>query len=163
MLRLLAVVLLGAVLAGCSTSVVTKQEMPSEIRADVKVAELKVEVPDHVAGPADLGARFEDAVRKAIAERKREGASEVRLELTVTRFEVVGQGMRFFIGAFAGANKMASMVSVVDLKTESTVGKFIVEREANPGGYGVFYDQAQATIEATADGVADGLFGTKPE
>jgi len=36
------------------------------------------------------------------------------------------------------------------------------KREANPGGYGAFYDRAQATIEAAAEGVVDGLHGPKP-
>jgi hypothetical protein len=41
----------------------------------------------------------------------------------------------------------------------NTLADFDVQRSANPGGYGAFYSQTNATIDAVADGVADVLSG----
>lgn len=160
MVRLLAAVLLAAVLAGCSTSVTTEEQIPSAVRADLKVVAVQVAVQDDVDAPKDLAPRLEAAVREAIAARKRSGASAVRLELRVTDFRIANRVARLAVGPFAGNDRLAVDVSVIDAAKGAEIGRFTVERHALGGRLAALMNRAQATIEAAAEGVADGLFGT---
>lgn len=86
-----------------------------------------------------------------------QGNLPVRIQMTVTEFDIQSGAARFFIGAFAGSNKMTVSVRIIDL-AGNTISDFDVQRSANPGGYGAFYSQTNATIDAVADGVADVLY-----
>ncbi len=160
MMRFMVAVAAVLVLSACSTTIVPTQEMSAAARSDLKVASIKANVASGVEAPTDLDARLEQAVQKAIAAKNPSGRTDAKVAIVVTRYEVVSGGARALMGALAGANKLYASVSVSDAHTGATIGKFNVERDSNPGGYGMFYDQAQATIDAAAEGIVDGLYGT---
>jgi len=146
------------VLAACSTTINTSQAVPDSARANLIVKQATVSADQGVAVPADVPSRLEQAVMKVAASHG-SGTMPTNLRITITKYDVVSGGTRFFAGAFAGSNKLYTAVDVLDSGTGQTIGRYEVKREANPGGYGVFYDQAQATIEAAADGIVEGLYG----
>jgi hypothetical protein len=82
----------------------------------------------------------------------------VTVNLDITAFNIVSGEERAFIGAFGGNNRMNVAVKVTDA-TGKTLAQFQINRTSNPGGYGVFYDQKQATIEVVANAIVDTLAG----
>jgi len=146
-------------LAACSTEIQTHQEIPTAIRQGMAVKEATAEVAKDVLAPPDTGPKLAAAVLKAASARAN-GSTPIKLKMTVVRYEMVNGGMRFFTGMFAGSNKLYVTVDVLDGETGAVIGHYEVLREANPGGYGAFYNQVEATIDAAADGVVDGLYGT---
>jgi hypothetical protein len=50
---------------------------------------------------------------------------------------------------------------VPDAQSGAVEGHHDVLRESNPGGYGAFYDQPEATINSAAEGIIDGLYGSE--
>lgn len=146
-------------LAACSTAVYTRQEIPAATRQSIVVKEATAEVAKDVLAPPDTGPKLVAAVLK-VASAHANGSTPIKLKMTVVRYEMVDSGMRFVTGMFGGSNKLYVTVDVLDGQDGTVIGHYDVLREANPGGYGAFYDQVQATIEATADGVVDGLYGT---
>lgn len=62
---------------------------------------------------------------------------------------------------FAGSSKMTASVKLID-DTGKQVADFDVVRSANPGGYGAFYDQTAATVDAVADSIVEALGGKPP-
>ncbi len=148
-------------IAACSTTVETRLGAPmDETGSALKINSVKVVPGATIVSPSVL-AKLEAAVRSKLAERP-QGDRAANLQLTVTKYKIVKGGSRFFAGAFAGANKMFVSVKATDLDGQ-TLADFDVKREANPGGYGAFYDQAEATIDAVAQGVVDALHGTIPK
>lgn len=156
--RLLLSALALLALSACSTAVVPQQAIPSDIQSKLQVSETKATVAEGLEAPNDLGQKLESAVQAALAAKKQKGTQPVKLQIRITTYEIASSAARAFIGAFAGSNKLYASVDVVDVQSGTVIGKFDVQREANPGGYGAFYDQAQATIDAAAQGIADGVY-----
>jgi len=148
-----------AFLAACSTQIYTQQEIPTATRQSMVVKEATAEVAKDVLAPPDIGSKLVKAVLTAASDRAN-GSMPVNLKMTVVRYEMVSGEMRLFTGMFGGSNKLYVAVDVLDGRNETVIGHYDVLREANPSGYGAFYDQAQATIDAAAAGVVDGLYGT---
>ncbi len=119
------------VLAGCSTTVKTSQPMSASVQSGMTVAETT----------AVFG-------------------TKVRLKMTITRYTLVNAGARALIGAMAGSNYLNVDVAVESVESGEVVGRYSVERESNPGGYGIFYSQANGLINEAAKGVAQGLSGS---
>lgn len=149
-------------LSACSTNVVQQQAIAPELQAELKVSEIKATLGEEVIAPADFSTRLESAVQTAVAAKSPRGLKDVKLNIRVTKYEIASSAARFFVGMLAGSNKLFAIVEVVDIQSNSVIGKFGVQREANPGGYGAFYDQEQATIQAAADGIADTLYPPQP-
>ncbi len=145
-------------LAGCATSVEVSQPIDSQVQASVAVQEAAVQVAEGVAVPEGTEQKLIDAVMKEAGERTA-GETPVKLNMTITLWEVKGGGTRALAGALAGSNKLDIAVEVVDASSGDVIGAYNVSRRANPGGYGMFYDQAQGTINEGAEGVVEGLFG----
>ena len=110
--------------------------------------------------PADIAGRLQQAVIERAAAHTG-GMRPAAMKITITQFNVASVAARFFGGALAGSNKLYVCVEVVG-SDGATLGRFEVAREANPGGYGIYFDQTQSTINDTAKGVMDGLYGAKP-
>jgi len=149
---------LGAyfLLAACSTTIKTSQEIPPQIRQDIVVREVSVQIADGAVVPADIPTRLQQAVLQRAAERGK-GTTPAALKITITQFNVVSIAGRFFGGPFGGSNKLDVAVDVA-APDGTILGHYTVEREANPGGYGIYFDQTQSTINDTANGVMDGLY-----
>ncbi|WP_404382101.1 hypothetical protein [Caenispirillum salinarum] len=155
MRRLAVILVLALGLGACSTNVAHKMDIPADVKAGVNVAEIKTTSgADVLWGNDDSLAQ---AVREELAKRPK-GEKVINLTLHVTKFAVQDGGLRFFIGALAGANEMMVTVNATD-ETGAVVANYVVERSANPGGYGAFYDQRAATIRETAKGIVDALLG----
>lgn len=159
MKRLLLSLVGCLVMVACSTEIYTRQDIPAATRQNMAVKDATAEVANGVLAPLDTGQKLVAAVLKAASTRTN-GSTPVTLKMTVVRYEMVSGGMRLFTGMFGGSNKLYVTVDVLDGQDGTVVGHYDVLREANPGGYGAFYDQAEATIQAAADGVVDGLYGT---
>lgn len=159
MKRLLLSLVGCLLLAACSTEIYSRQEIPAATRQNMAVKDATVEVANGVLAPPDIGPKLVQAVLKAASARAN-GSTPINLKMIVVRYEMVSGGMRFFTGVFSGSNKLYVTVDVLDGQDGTVVGHYDVLRESNPGGYGAFYDQTQATVESAADGVVDGLYGT---
>jgi hypothetical protein len=159
MKKLLMLVAALTVLAGCSTTIKTSQEMPSSVRSGIVVREATATYGSGASGPEEVAPRLEQAVLKATAARSGSG-TQIKLKMTITNYELVNAGTRALVGALAGSNKLDVDVEVLDIATGKTVGHYEVQRESNPGGYGIFYSQATALIDEAAKGVVEGLYGS---
>jgi hypothetical protein len=160
--KIIVAVVAVIALSACSTTISTTTDIPAATRTNVAVKETATKIGDGVSVPADVPARLEQAVMRAATQRSG-GQMPIKLAMTITRYEVVDPGVRFFAGAFAGSNKLYVAVDVIDASNGNVLGQYTVQRAANPGGYGAFYDQAQATIDGAADGVLEGLYGSAPQ
>ena len=147
------------VLAGCSTTVKTSQPMSASVQSGMTVAETTAVFATGATGPAEVVPMLEAAVMKAVAARNSSG-TKVRLKMTITRYTLVNAGARALIGAMAGSNYLNVDVAVESVESGEVVGRYSVERESNPGGYGIFYSQANGLINEAAKGVAQGLSGS---
>jgi hypothetical protein len=156
------IVLLAAALvalAGCSTTIKTSQEIAPNVRASVTVEEATAIYATGVTGPDEVAPKLQQAVLAAASKRSG-GSSQVKLKITITDYKLVNAGMRALIGAMGGSNTLNVEVEVVDAASGRTIGRYEVKRDSNPGGYGIFYSQADALIDETAKGVVEGLYGT---
>jgi hypothetical protein len=148
-----------ALLAACSTEIHTTQDITAATRQNIAVQDATAGIASGVLAPPDTGQKLAQAVMK-LTSAHAAGSAPAKLKMTIVRYEMVSGGMRLLTGAFAGSNKLYVSVDVLDGQTGAVEGHYDVLRESNPGGYGVFYDQAEATINAAADGVVDGLYGS---
>lgn len=154
-MRSLLVVAFALLLGACSTSVEHKTPAAPDVIGNIAVTDVAVTAHQAVdyAAPAMLRA----AILKEIAARA-PGRRPVSLAVTIENLDVKSGGARFMIGAFGGANTMRATVVATEQNGQS-VADFRIVRESNPGGYGAFYDQKQATIGETAKGIVDTLYG----
>lgn len=154
-MKAILVVALGLLLGACSTSVEHRTPTAPDVVGNVTVKNVTVTAAETVeyAAPDMLKA----AVLREIADRN-PGARSVNLSLKIESLEVVSGGARFFIGAFGGANTMSVTVAATD-EDGRTLADFRVVRESNPGGSGAFFDQKQATVDETAKGIVEALYG----
>lgn len=155
-IRILSLMLVSFLAMGCSTHVTTLDLLPSTY-----VGNLQVTGIDTATTLPDLNPEVIPALKSAVVERMAKmpsGVMPVKIVMTVTEYVLKNGGARALIGAFAGDNRMTVNVKVLDI-TGGVISEFKVERRANPGGYGAFYAQGAAMINATADGITDGLRG----
>ena len=147
-------------MTACSTAVDTRIGPPKTPQGSaLKVDAVKVSSRTVAASP-DVQSKLLAAVQVELAKRS-QGAQPARLEIEVTDYSIVSGGNRFVGGMFAGGNRMSVSVKAIGAD-DKVLADFDVRRSANPGGYGVFYDQAAATINAVATGIADTLEGKSP-
>jgi hypothetical protein len=158
-LKLRTALILGAtaLLAACATTVKTSQPINSQIQESALVKEATADVAPGVTVPPDTTTKLEAAVLKAASEHAG-GSKPVKLKMSITLWSVRDAGTRFIAGAFAGSNKLDVAVDVIDLQNGAVIGHYDVQRRSNPGGYGTFYDQGEATIDQAAKGVIEGLY-----
>ncbi len=157
-IRVLPVILITVLLAACSTTVNTRVAVDPTQISTLKYGDLEVKSATTEATP-----EVTDRMKAALAERLAkmpQGATPVKIQVSITSMEVVSGGMRFLVGMMAGSNKMTASVKLID-GTGKQIADFDVVRSANPGGYGMFYDQKAATVDAVADGIVEAL-GGKP-
>ena len=155
----LAALVLGSVVAGCSTTVDTRQALVPSVANSISVQAVEAKSGLSAVTP-EVIAKLESAVKARLATMP-PGTSEVKVSLAITEFDMTSSGVRFLIGAFAGPNRATVGVKVMDA-TGATIADFDVKRTANPGGYGAFYDQEAATINALADSIVAVLAGQNP-
>ncbi|CAA7617825.1 hypothetical protein [Magnetospirillum sp. SS-4] len=152
------VILLAAfTVSACSTTISQRMALPSEHRASLAVA--KIEATANVIGVmTDISVKLEKAVAAELAKRP-QGNKLISLKLDIRDMRVASTASRFFAGAFAGGNRMLVSVKVFDVASNALVADYDVRRESNPGGYGAFYDQEEATIREAAEGIVKTLYG----
>jgi hypothetical protein len=143
-------------LAACSTTIETRQALaPSAANA------LRVESIDATSEVADatseVRARLVAAVRQRL-DALPQGTTPAKLQLTLTQYDVVSAGARAGAGAIPGASKATMVVKIRD-QSGGVLADFDVKRSFNPGGYGMFFDQQGAMIDALANAVADIVAG----
>jgi hypothetical protein len=157
-MRILSVLLVSLVVAGCSTTVTTRQALDPATSATLKFDEIEVASTISSVTPT-VQRNLKQAVSDRLA-KSPQGTTPAKLRLSVTEFRIVEELDRALWGAFGGSNKMTVSVVLLDAKDQQ-IAAFEVARSANPGGYGAFYDQTEATIAAVADGVAEALMSQK--
>lgn len=152
----LSIVLISFLVVACATDVNTRQPLAPMSLGNLRFGEIEATstlasfTPDHIN-------RLKASVSERVGKLP-QGNMSVRIQMSVTEFDIQSGAARFFIGAFAGSNKMTVTVKITD-PMGNTIADFDVQRSANPGGYGAFYSQSDATIDAVADGVAGVLGG----
>lgn len=152
----LSIVLISFLAFGCATDVNTRQAL-----APISVGNLEFREIDATSTLASVTPDTINRLKMSVSERVGklpQGRMPVKIQMAVTEFDIQSGAARFFIGAFAGSNKMTVSVKITD-SMGNTIADFDVQRSANPGGYGAFYSQTDATIDAVADGVAGVLGG----
>jgi len=152
----LSILLISFMAVACATDVNTRQPLAPMSLGNLRFGAIEATstlasvTPDHI-----------DRLKMSVSERigkLPQGSMPVKIQIAVTEFDIQSGAARFFIGVFAGSNKMTVAVKIMDMMG-NTIADFDVQRSANPGGYGAFYSQTQATIDAVADGVAGVLGG----
>lgn len=157
-MRAIATVVLLSLAACASTTVNTRLALEPAKSATLKFDSVDV-TSSLNALPTDVANRLKAAVSMRLAQIP-QGASPVRVQLTINEYRVADEGQRFMMGVMAGANRMNVRVHLVDEQGNS-VSDVDVMRSANSGAYGAFMDEKSALIEASADGVAEALGAPK--
>ena len=154
--KLFAALSFGLLVAACATDVNTRQALEP-----TSVGELQFDEIEVTSTLASFTQDDADRLKMSVLERLAElpqGNTPVKIQIAVTQFEIQSGAARFFAGALIGANRMNASVAVLD-EIGTTLADFEVLRSANPGGYGAFYSQTNATIDAVADGIVEVLSG----
>jgi hypothetical protein len=151
-----SILLISLFIVGCATDVNTRQALQPMSVGNLQFGDIDATSALASVTPDDIN-RLKMSVEERVGKLP-QGNLPVRIQMTVTEFDIQSGAARFFIGAFAGSNKMTVSVRIMDL-AGNTIADFDVQRSANPGGYGAFYSQTNATIDAVADGVAEVLSG----
>ena len=157
-LRIAAAVLMLALTACAKTTVTTRLALEPAKSATLKYTTVDVASSTSTL-PTDVAGRLKTAVSTRLAQLP-QGASPVKLQLTIDQFRVVPPSDRFMTGVMAGANVMNVRVLIVDDRG-TTVSDFDVLRSANAGAYGAFMDEKSSLIESSADGIAEALGAPK--
>jgi hypothetical protein len=153
--RKIAAAMAMLLLSACSTAIDTRIAMPSDMKGRVNIT--KVDADSSTGVDPTVVTRLQEGVQTRLASYGG-GDKPVEVMLAVNSFNVVSGSSRAFLGAFAGSNSMDVLVTVMG--TDGTkMAEYGVKRESNPGGYGMFYDQEQATIDTTADGIVQAIRG----
>lgn len=145
------------VLGACSTAIETRTAMPQNIQHDLVVDEVVVSAEKSVKIEQSALDRLKTAVENGFAAQI-SGTQPVHVSLNVKDFKIQSEAGRLFLGAFMGANYMDVRV-VVTSDAGMTLAEFDVRRESNPGGYGAFYSQTDATVDETAEGIVNAVMG----
>ncbi len=153
-LRAVATVFLLSLAACASTTVNTRLALEPAKSTTLKFGAVDV-TSSLSALPVDVADRLKTAVSARLAQLP-QGASPVKVQLTINEYRVVSAGDRFMVGVMAGANRMNVRVQIVDEQGNS-LSDFDVMRSANSGAYGAFMDEKSSLIESSADGVAEAL------
>lgn len=158
-LRAVAAALMLSLAACASTTVNTRLAMEPAKSATLKFAGVDV-MPSSSSGlPTDVAGRLKTAVSARLAQLP-QGASPVKVELTINEYRVVPASDRFLVGVMAGANRMNVRVHILD-EQGASLSDFDVMRSANSGAYGAFMDEKSSLIETSADGIAEALGAPK--
>jgi hypothetical protein len=154
----LSIVLAAFVLIGCSTTINSQMALAPEVRATLKYVDVKIAMhPGQM--PDDLMKHFHDSLVSKLAVLP-QGSSPAEVDVDVESFHAVTPGERFMIGVLAGADDLVVGVTVKDMAGK-VLAKFQVNRSDNQGIYAALYDQAAATVDDTAQGIADTLAGKR--
>jgi hypothetical protein len=157
-LRAVAIVSLFALAACASTTVNTRLALEPAKSASLKFS--TVDVASSLSNlPVDVADRLKTAVSARLAPLP-QGATPVKVQLSINEYRAVSAGERFMVGILAGANRMTVRVQLTD-EQGSPIGDFDVVRSANSGAYGAFMDEKSSLIESAADGVAEALGAPK--
>lgn len=160
MKRFVVVSLSAIILSACSTDVIKKREIPEKIASELRFSEVRSQVAKGVVVPPDLPNKLDQTIYEEISSRRCAGYGCAKIKVLVTRYEMSSSLNRAFVGILGGSNKLYVTVTVSD-SSGVVIGEFDVNRESNPGGYGMYYDQEQATIDETAKGIAETLLERK--
>jgi hypothetical protein len=112
---------------------------------------------DVVDATPEVRARLVAAVRQRL-DALPLGTTHARILLALSQYDVVSAGARAAAGAIPGASKATMTVRILD-DAGAVLADFDVKRSFNPGGYGMFFDQQGAMIDALANAVADVVAG----
>ena len=143
-------------ITACATNVNTHQALEPMSVGNLQFGDIEATSTLASMTPEDIN-RLKMSVAERVGKLPK-GAMLVKIQMAVTEFDIQSGAARFFAGALIGSNKMTVSVKIID-GSGKTISDFDVQRSANPGGYGAFYSQTNATIDAVADGVADVLSG----
>lgn len=157
-LRAVAATMVLALAACTSTKVNTRLALEPAKTATLKYDNVVVTSPLSDL-PTDLTDRLKSAVTARLAQVP-QGASPVKLELTINQFRVVDPTNRFLVGVLAGASVMSVRVQILDAQGNS-LSDLDVMRSANHGIYGALMDEKGGLIESSADGIAEALGAPK--
>jgi hypothetical protein len=157
-MRLQSPLLLAAagLLAACSTTIETRRALAPSVVKALHVEGVEA-ASDLVDVTPEVRARLVAAVRQRL-EAQPQGATSARVLLTLTQYDVISAGLRAGAGAIPGASKATMTVRIVD-GADAVLADFDVKRSFNPGGYGMFFDQQGAMIDALDNAVADVMAG----
>jgi hypothetical protein len=151
-----AVLVLSWLLGACGTTINLRQPLHQDVAGTLRYGPVEATSILSRVTSNDL-AQLKQAVATRVARLPR-GDRPVTIELTVTEFDIVDAQARFLVGALAGTTRISTTVKVTD-EFGRTLTEFDVQRSANPGGMGAFYDQRTSAIDSVADGVAEALGG----
>jgi hypothetical protein len=157
-LRAVATVLLFSLAACASTTVNTRLALEPAKSTTLKFSNIDV-VPALNTVPSDVAAHLKAAVSARLTGLP-QGATPVKVLLSINEYRAVDAGERFMIGVMAGPNRMNVRVLITD-EQGNPISDFDVVRSANSGIYGAFMDEKFALIESVADGVAEALGAPK--
>lgn len=157
-IQIFSALVLSLFCIGCSTTINTRQALDR-----MAVGTLKYDNVDVTAGVPGVQqgdiVRLKTALTERLAKIK-QGTAPVKIEVRILEVDIHDEGDRILAGALVGSNTMIVAVKVLG-EAGQTIADFDVQRSANPGGYGAFYDQRNATANAVADGIVEVLSGMK--
>jgi hypothetical protein len=157
-LRAVAIALLFSLAACASTKVNTRLALEPAKSTALKYGDIDV-TSSLSSLPVDVADRLKTAVSARLALLP-QGATPVKVQLSINEYRAVSAGERFMVGILAGANRMTVRVLITDHQG-NPIGDFDVVRSANSGAYGAFMDEKSSLIESSADGVAEALGAPK--
>ncbi len=141
--------------SGCATNVSERQALPKEL---FQIAGTKVVSGTRSNATESHLTKLESAVSAEVSKRNQVGR-QVDLFIVVTRAEFVSQGTRALSGMLAGSNHLTVDVDVLDASKKQNVGKFSVQGEYNPGGFGMFSDPVDSAVADVARAIVDKVLG----
>jgi hypothetical protein len=156
--HLFSILAITVVVAACATNIKTRQALDAMSVGKLQFGDIEATSSLDSVTPESI-----TRLKMSVAERLGklpQGALPVKLDLVVTEFDIQNSALRLVAGRLAGSNKMTVSVRIVD-GMGMTVADFDVQRVTDPGRFGGLYSQANATVDAVADGIADVLNGKK--
>ena len=155
MIRTVVAIAAGLLLAACATTVAQHVAVPAEAVGALQVTSVSAAAQTGML--PHVPPKLEQAVQTELRKRK-PGTKPASLKLAITRFQMVGSSGYFWAGAFAGSSYIDVNVSVIGADG-AQIATFDVRREANPGGFGAFYDHETDMVQKTATAIVQTLYG----
>ncbi len=135
---------------GCSTTSTFKDPLSIEERANLSVAEIKVEYRTWELENIKFTQNLIKALEEGLLSKgtfSETGSDKIFVE--INSLEMVTTQDTLLVGVFAGSNRVLANVKI--LRDDKIISEFSVDGDYNFGGYTVFYDLDEAVSKRLAE------------
>ena len=147
-------------LEACATKIEPKRALDVGMRESLVITDVAVNALPEAGAKPILLTNLRNAVLIELGAVKTQG-NIGRLELMVTKAQLVSTARRAFIGFLAGFDILYVTATIKDGKSLAVIAEFEIKGEYNPGGLGMFTNPKIYTVKRVAEALVEVIYQIK--